>query len=103
MKPDEAFAYLTKGAVDVVTADALKAKIDANGLIEPIRIGRGQGQPGNTVSVTVIERNPHILPFGEYGVVLLTDGALAMPVTPGVPSRPAHAGQTADAATENRQ
>jgi len=45
--PAEAFAYLTKGAVDVVTADALKAKL-ALGRPLTVKVGFDPTAPTST-------------------------------------------------------
>ncbi len=52
------------------------------------------GQTGNTVSVQVASLGARILPFGQYGVIqdYSQGNMLPMPVTPGVPSRPAQLG-----------
>ena len=52
------------------------------------------GQTGNTVSVQVAGLGARILPFGQYGVIqdYSQGNMLPMPITPGVPSRPAQLG-----------
>jgi uncharacterized protein (TIGR03437 family) len=52
-------------------------------------------QPGNSVSITVQPAVPRLLPLGigDYGIAVLQDNVtLAIPTTPGIPSRPAQAG-----------
>ncbi len=51
------------------------------------------GQTSNTVSVQVVARNPRILTFfGNYAIAVNLDGTFPIPVTPGIASRPAKAG-----------
>ena len=54
------------------------------------------GQAGNTVSAMVAARVPRILRLGigNYGIVVNQDGSFPMPVTAGIPSHPAHPGDT---------
>ncbi len=57
-----------------------------------IRVER-DGQRGNAVSVELAVRAPRILRFvGDYGIIVNQDGTFPMPVTAGIPSRPARAG-----------
>ena len=53
--PAEAFAYLTKGAVDVVTADALKAKL-ALGRPLTVKVGFDPTAPDIHLGHTVLMR-----------------------------------------------
>lgn len=54
------------------------------------------GQLGNGVSIQVADRSPHILPIPstDYGIIwnFSQNNSFPMPVTPGYPSHPAHAG-----------
>jgi uncharacterized protein (TIGR03437 family) len=53
------------------------------------------GRPGNQVTVQVAAKNPRILTFlGNYAIAVNTDGSFPVPPTPGLDSRPAHAGDT---------
>lgn len=58
-----------------------------------VRVER-DGQLGNSVSIQVAARAPHILPFGEYGIIhnYSQNITFPMPPTPGVPTSRAHAG-----------
>ncbi len=53
------------------------------------------GQPGNTVTVQVVARNPRILTtFGGYAVAINTDGTYAAPPMAGLDAHPAQPGDT---------
>jgi uncharacterized protein (TIGR03437 family) len=60
-----------------------------------IRVER-DGQRGNDISARVVRGAPRImrLGIGDYGIIVNQDGSFPMPATPGIPSRPARAGET---------
>lgn len=61
-----------------------------------LRIERG-GQRGNTVSVRIASSAPRLLRLGigDYGIAVFPDlTTFVIPATSGIPSRPAHAGDT---------
>jgi len=71
--PDEAFAYLTKGAVDVVTADALKAKL-ALGRPLTVKVGFDPTAPDIHLGHTVLMRKmKHFQDLGHHVVFLIGD------------------------------
>ena len=58
-----------------------------------IRVERG-GQAGNTATVQIATRAPRLLRLGigDYGIAVNQDGTFPIPATPGIPTRPAVAG-----------
>jgi uncharacterized protein (TIGR03437 family) len=58
-----------------------------------VRVER-EGRPGNSVSAEVAERAPRLLRLGigNYGIIVNQDYTFPIPVTPGVASHPARAG-----------
>lgn len=54
------------------------------------------GQAGNVITVEVAQRAPRLIPLGigSYGNMVNEDGTFPIPVTNGIPSRPAHPGET---------
>ena len=60
-----------------------------------VRVERG-GQRGNPVSMDVGPSSPRLLRLtvAEHGIAVNQDGTFAIPVTPGLPSRPARTGET---------
>jgi tyrosyl-tRNA synthetase len=71
--PAEAFAYLTKGAVDVVTADALKAKL-ALGRPLTVKVGFDPTAPDIHLGHTVLMRKmKHFQDLGHRVVFLIGD------------------------------
>jgi tyrosyl-tRNA synthetase len=73
VKPDEAFAYLTKGAVDVVTADALKAKL-ALGRPLTVKVGFDPTAPDIHLGHTVLMRKmKHFQDLGHRVTFLIGD------------------------------
>ncbi len=73
MSPDEAFAYLTKGAVDVVTADALKAKL-ALGRPLTVKVGFDPTAPDIHIGHTVLMRKmKHFQDLGHRVIFLIGD------------------------------
>jgi uncharacterized protein (TIGR03437 family) len=59
-----------------------------------VSVTRG-GQAGNTITVPLAARAPRLLRYGlgDYGIVVNQDQTLAIPPTPGIPSRRARAGE----------
>jgi tyrosyl-tRNA synthetase len=73
MTPAEAFAYLTKGAVDVVTADALKAKL-ALGRPLTVKVGFDPTAPDIHLGHTVLMRKmKHFQDLGHRVIFLIGD------------------------------
>jgi tyrosyl-tRNA synthetase len=73
VNPQEAFAYLTKGAVDVVTADALKAKL-ALGRALTVKVGFDPTAPDIHLGHTVLMRKmKHFQDLGHRVVFLIGD------------------------------
>ena len=73
MTDKEAFAYLTKGAVDVVTADALKAKL-ALGRPLTVKVGFDPTAPDIHLGHTVLMRKmKHFQDLGHRVVFLIGD------------------------------
>ncbi len=73
MKPQEAFAYLTRGAVDVVTADALKAKL-ALGRPLTVKVGFDPTAPDIHLGHTVLMRKmKHFQDLGHRVIFLIGD------------------------------
>jgi tyrosyl-tRNA synthetase len=71
--PAEAFAYLTKGAVDVVTADALKAKL-ALGRPLTVKVGFDPTAPDIHLGHTVLMRKmKHFQDLGHRVVFVIGD------------------------------
>jgi tyrosyl-tRNA synthetase len=71
--PSEAFAYLTKGAVDVVTPDALKAKL-ALGRPLTVKVGFDPTAPDIHLGHTVLMRKmKHFQDLGHRVVFLIGD------------------------------
>jgi tyrosyl-tRNA synthetase len=71
--PAEAFAYLTKGAVDVVTADALKAKL-ALGRALTVKVGFDPTAPDIHLGHTVLMRKmKHFQDLGHRVIFLIGD------------------------------
>ncbi|HUL77877.1 MAG TPA: tyrosine--tRNA ligase [Vicinamibacteria bacterium] len=73
MNPQEAFAYLTKGAVDVVTAEALKAKL---ALARPltVKVGFDPTAPDIHLGHTVLMRKmKHFQDLGHRVIFLIGD------------------------------
>jgi tyrosyl-tRNA synthetase len=71
--PSEAFDYLTKGAVDVVTADALKAKL-ALGRPLTVKVGFDPTAPDIHLGHTVLMRKmKHFQDLGHRVVFLIGD------------------------------
>jgi tyrosyl-tRNA synthetase len=71
--PTDAFAYLTKGAVDVVTADALKAKL-ALGRPLTVKVGFDPTAPDIHLGHTVLMRKmKHFQDLGHRVVFLIGD------------------------------
>jgi len=71
--PAEAFAYLTKGAVDVVTADALKAKL-ARGRPLTVKVGFDPTAPDIHIGHTVLMRKmKHFQDLGHRVIFLIGD------------------------------
>jgi tyrosyl-tRNA synthetase len=71
--PAEAFAYLTKGAVDVVTADALKAKL-ALGRPLTVKVGFDPTAPDIHLGHTVLMRKmKHFQDLGHRVIFLIGD------------------------------
>lgn len=60
-----------------------------------VRVER-DGQRGNDVSVRIARGVPRLLRLGigNYGIIVNQDGTFPMPVTAGIPSRPARSGET---------
>lgn len=58
-----------------------------------VRVER-DGQRGNPISAAVTSSYPRLLRLGigDYGIIVNQDGSFPIPVTPGIPSRPARAG-----------
>ncbi len=73
MNPQDAFAYLTKGAVDVVTADALKAKL-ALGRPLTVKVGFDPTAPDIHLGHTVLMRKMrHFQDLGHRVVFVIGD------------------------------
>ncbi len=73
MTPSEAFAYLTKGAVDVVTADALKTKL-ALGRPLTVKVGFDPTAPDIHLGHTVLMRKmKHFQDLGHRVIFLIGD------------------------------
>ncbi len=73
MTPSEAFAYLTKGAVDVVTPDALKAKL-ALGRPLTVKVGFDPTAPDIHLGHTVLMRKmKHFQDLGHRVIFLIGD------------------------------
>ena len=73
MTPTDAFAYLTRGAVDVVTADALKAKL-ALGRPLTVKVGFDPTAPDIHLGHTVLMRKmKHFQDLGHRVVFLIGD------------------------------
>ena len=73
MTPTDAFAYLTKGAVDVVTPDALKAKL-ALGRPLTVKVGFDPTAPDIHLGHTVLMRKmKHFQDLGHRVVFLIGD------------------------------
>ena len=73
MTPAEAFAYLTKGAMDVVTADALKAKL-ALGRPLTVKVGFDPTAPDIHLGHTVLMRKmKHFQDLGHRVIFLIGD------------------------------
>ncbi len=73
MNPQEAFAYLTKGAVDVVTADALRAKL-ALGRPLTVKVGFDPTAPDIHLGHTVLMRKmKHFQDLGHRVIFLIGD------------------------------
>ncbi len=73
MTPGEAFAYLTKGAVDVVTADALRAKL-ALGRPLTVKVGFDPTAPDIHLGHTVLMRKmKHFQDLGHRVIFLIGD------------------------------
>ena len=73
MTPDEALAYLGKGAVDVVTADALKAKL-ARGKPLTVKVGFDPTAPDLHLGHTVLLRKmKHFQDLGHRVIFVIGD------------------------------
>lgn len=73
MNIDEAIAYLTKGCVDVVTADALKAKL-ARGKPLTVKVGFDPTAPDLHLGHTVLLRKmKHFQDLGHRVIFLIGD------------------------------
>ena len=73
MTAQDAFAYLTKGAVDVVTADALKAKL-ALGRPLTVKVGFDPTAPDIHIGHTVLMRKmKHFQDLGHRVIFLIGD------------------------------
>jgi tyrosyl-tRNA synthetase len=73
MTPDDAFAYLTKGCVDVVTADGLKAKL-ARGAPLTVKVGFDPTAPDLHLGHTVLLRKmKHFQDLGHRVIFLIGD------------------------------
>jgi tyrosyl-tRNA synthetase len=73
VNPQDAFAYLTKGAVDVVTADALKAKL-ALGRPLTVKVGFDPTAPDIHLGHTVLMRKmKHFQDLGHRVIFLIGD------------------------------
>ncbi len=73
MNPQDAFAYLTKGAVDVVTADSLKAKL-ALGRPLTVKVGFDPTAPDIHLGHTVLMRKMrHFQELGHRVIFLIGD------------------------------
>jgi tyrosyl-tRNA synthetase len=73
VNPVEAFAYLTKGAVDVVTADSLKAKL-ALGRPLTVKVGFDPTAPDIHIGHTVLMRKmKHFQDLGHRVIFLIGD------------------------------
>jgi tyrosyl-tRNA synthetase len=73
VNPQDAFAYLTKGAVDVVTADALKAKL-ALGRPLVVKVGFDPTAPDIHLGHTVLMRKmKHFQDLGHRVIFLIGD------------------------------
>jgi tyrosyl-tRNA synthetase len=73
VNPADAFAYLTKGAVDVVTADALKAKL-AIGRPLTVKVGFDPTAPDIHLGHTVLMRKmKHFQDLGHRVIFLIGD------------------------------
>ncbi len=73
MNPQDAFAYLTKGAVDLVTADALKAKL-ALGRPMTVKVGFDPTAPDIHLGHTVLMRKmKHFQDLGHRVIFLIGD------------------------------
>ena len=73
MNSQEAFAYLTRGAVDVVTADALKAKLALNRPLT-VKVGFDPTAPDIHLGHTVLMRKmKHFQDLGHRVVFLIGD------------------------------
>ena len=73
MNPQDAFAYLTKGAVDVVTAESLKAKL-ALGRPLTVKVGFDPTAPDIHLGHTVLMRKmKHFQDLGHRVVFLIGD------------------------------
>jgi tyrosyl-tRNA synthetase len=73
VNPQEAFAYLTRGAVDVVTADALKAKL-ALGRPLTVKVGFDPTAPDIHLGHTVLMRKMrHFQDLGHRVIFLIGD------------------------------
>jgi tyrosyl-tRNA synthetase len=73
VNPAEAFAYLTKGAVDVVTADALKAKL-ALGRPLTVKVGFDPTAPDIHLGHTVLMRKmKHFQDLGHRVIFVIGD------------------------------
>lgn len=73
MTPDEAFAYVTKGCVDVVTSEALQAKL-ARGRPLTVKVGFDPTAPDIHLGHTVLMRKMrHFQDLGHRVVFLIGD------------------------------
>lgn len=73
MNPSETFAYLTKGCVDVVTAEALKAKL-ARGKPLTVKVGFDPTAPDLHLGHTVLLRKmKHFQDLGHRVIFLIGD------------------------------
>src|SRR5689334_24490918 len=73
MTPEEAFAYLTKGCVDVVTAEALRAKL-GRGRPLTIKVGFDPTAPDIHLGHTVLMRKMrHFQLLGHRVIFLIGD------------------------------
>ncbi len=73
MNPQDAFAYLTKGAVDVVTAESLKAKL-ALGRPLTVKVGFDPTAPDIHLGHTVLMRKmKHFQDLGHRVIFLIGD------------------------------
>src|SRR5689334_23284564 len=73
MTPEEAFAYLTKGCVDVVTAEALRAKL-GRGRPLTVKVGFDPTAPDIHLGHTVLMRKmKHFQDLGHRVIFLIGD------------------------------